>query len=265
MGALLPRPVSGAVRVQVGQDDRATHVFSAHQSPLAALAVNASGTLVATASEMGTVVKVFEVKTGQLLYRLRRSTRQATISCLVFRPDDLFLGVASNTNTVHIFKLDPTLVETKVENSTIDKISSLGTAESVKDVVDTVSDIAKDVIPNYFNDLRSFATFHIPDVDGKGQSTVDVRSKLTNIHGPQIAFHKEDPRLFILHYSGVLYESTFQPDQDPALGAQECGFAGATTWFAVRPDFRVQGLGEVATVLGGAAEDEDDQEEWQLL
>merc|ERR1719393_379513 len=48
-----PGQSTGTVRVQVGQDDRATHVFSAHQTNLACMATNASGSLVATASETG--------------------------------------------------------------------------------------------------------------------------------------------------------------------------------------------------------------------
>merc|ERR1740121_3010783 len=52
-----PGQSTGSVRVQVGQDTRATHVFTAHQTGLANLVLNASGSLVATASEMGTVVK----------------------------------------------------------------------------------------------------------------------------------------------------------------------------------------------------------------
>merc|ERR1719375_2847412 len=68
-----PGQSNGAVRVQVGQDDQASHVFSAHDSALAALAVSAGGALLATAAGHGTVVKVWLAADGQLLYRLRRS------------------------------------------------------------------------------------------------------------------------------------------------------------------------------------------------
>jgi len=299
-----PGQSTGAVRVQVGQDDRATHVFSAHQTGLAALALNASGSLVATASETGTVVKVFQTSNGQLLYRLRRSARQTvSISSLVFRPDDRFLGVASASSTVHIFKLDQTTecVEGEQDprdasspfaspnstptlrpaeepqqpepidlraNPTIDKIASK-IQQTVTDVAKsvaagTVGDVVKGALPRYFNDLRSFATFRIPDVED-GQATVDARSKQANIIGPQLAFHKTESRLFVLHYSGVIYECTFRPDEDPTLGTQDCGFHCATTWFAVRPDFKVQGSSKLPTVAGGAAEGDEDAEEWQLL
>lgn len=285
-----PGQSTGAVRVQVGQDDRATHVFTAHQTALAALALNESGSLIATASEKGTVVKVFQRSDGQLLYRLRRSARPAVISCLTFRSDDRFLAVASSSSTVHIFKLDPaTALEAGKEaaspalgpaedpplpepldsrgNPTIEQIIHKAvTKVASRAAAETVSDVVKGVMPKYFNDLRSFAHFRIPDIDLSGQATVDARSKQARILGPQLAFHKEDPKLFVLHYSGMLYECKFKPDHDPSLGTQDCGFVCATTFFAVRPDFKVQGPNtQVATVAGGAAEDDEEAEEWQLL
>ncbi|CAE8602334.1 unnamed protein product, partial [Polarella glacialis] len=117
----------------------------------------------------------------------------------------------------------------------------------------------------YFNDLRSFAQFRIPDMDN-GHPSVDVRSKQSRIVGPQLAFHQSDAKLHVLHYSGVLYECSFQPDYDLSLGTQDCGFVSATTWFATRPDFKVQGdCSQVATVDGGATDGDPEAEAWQLL
>lgn len=285
----------GAVRVQVGQDDRATHVFQAHQTGLAALTLNASGSLVATASENGTVVKVFQTSDGQLLYRLRRSTRPAAISCLTFRPDDRFLAVSSSSSTVHIFKLDSTAprehdaesfaspalgaaaapldlsvpsleleprmnpgigqIAAQIQKA-VTKVASVAGAESVTDVV-------KGVIPTYFNDLRSFAQFRIPDTDSNGTPSVDTRSKQAKIPGPLLSFHPTEPKLLVLHYSGVLYECSFRPDLDSANGLQECGFVRATTWFAVRPDFKVQGPGATPETVRG--DGDEGGEGWQLL
>lgn len=291
-----PGQSTGAVRVQVGQDDRATHVFTAHQTALAALALNASGSLVATASEKGTVAKVFQTSDGQLLYRLRRSARPATISCLTFRNDDRFLAVASSTSTVHVFKLDPSTARAEEDRAEVSASPSLGpaddpvppsdvapganpTIEQIANQVtkavtkvangaaaEAVTDVVKGVMPQYFNDLRSFAQFRIPDVDSSGVPNIDARSNQARILGPQLAFHRTESKLLVCHYSGVLYECSFRPDHDPSNGTQECGFVCATTWFAVRPDFKVQGANaQVQTVSGGAVEDDEEAEEWQLL
>jgi len=285
-----PGQSTGAVRLQFGQDDRATRVFSAHQTALAALALNASGSLVATASENGTVIKVFNTSEGQLLYELRKSTRPSVITCLAFRPDDRFLGVASSTSTVHIFKLDastatdnfqdrgqgwspvdgaaeePSCAEVGAIEQIASKVQHAVTKVASRAAAETVSDVVMGVIPKYFNHLKTFARFRLPDVDVHGHAIVDARGKKSRILGPQLAFHKTEARFFVLHYSGVLYECTFRPDYDLSLGTQDCGFVNATTWFAVRPDFKIQGpTVNVQTVAGGAAEDDEGAEEWQLL
>ena len=60
----------------------------------------------ATASEKGTVIRVFSIPAGKRLYEFRRGVaRCATISSLSFSADAMFLSVSSNTQTVHIFKL----------------------------------------------------------------------------------------------------------------------------------------------------------------
>mmetsp|Transcript_26132 Transcript_26132/g.73336 ORF Transcript_26132/g.73336 Transcript_26132/m.73336 type:complete len:104 (-) Transcript_26132:174-485(-) len=103
-------------------------------------------------------------------------------------------------------------------------------------------------------------------MNASGQPSVDARSKEARIIGSQLAFHKSGPRLFVLHYSGWLYECSFRLDHDPSTGTQDCGFVGATTWFATRPDFKLQGPNaQVQTVAGGVAEDDPEGEDWQLL
>jgi len=298
----------GTIRVQVGQDDRSSHVFQAHETALAALAMNASGSLIASASERGTVLKVFQRSDGQLLYRLRRSARPAEISCLVFRDDDRFLAVASSSTTVHIFKLDPSTAEEndrpsststpfrsppptpaspggpegceqkgaspgdnnnspeRIGDAIASQITRAVTQIVSQSAADTVNDVVKGVMPLYFNDLRSFAHFQLPDMDSGGQPAVDARGKQARIVGPQLAFHKTEPQLSVLHYSGLLYEYRFDPNFDPKRGTQECSFRSATTWFATRPDFKLRGPGtQVPTVAGGVAEDDENAEEWQLL
>ncbi|XP_041829532.1 WD repeat domain phosphoinositide-interacting protein 1-like isoform X1 [Melanotaenia boesemani] len=82
-------------------------LIQAHDSPLAALTFNASGTKLASASEKGTVIRVFSVPEGQRLFEFRRGMkRYVSISSLSFSADAQFLCASSNTETVHIFKLE---------------------------------------------------------------------------------------------------------------------------------------------------------------
>ncbi|KAM4524022.1 WD repeat domain phosphoinositide-interacting protein 1-like [Odontesthes bonariensis] len=82
-------------------------LIQAHDSPLAALTFNASGTKLASASEKGTVIRVFSIPEGQRMFEFRRGMkRYVSISSLSFSADTQFLCASSNTETVHIFKLE---------------------------------------------------------------------------------------------------------------------------------------------------------------
>ncbi|KAH9477342.1 Autophagy-related protein 18 [Psilocybe cubensis] len=81
------------------------NVIQAHKSPLSSLAINSSGTLLATASEKGTVIRVWSVPGAEKLYQFRRGTREARIYSMNFNVVGTLLAVSSAHDTVHVFKL----------------------------------------------------------------------------------------------------------------------------------------------------------------
>ncbi|XP_044305451.1 WD repeat domain phosphoinositide-interacting protein 1 isoform X1 [Varanus komodoensis] len=97
----------GEIVLYDGNNLRDVCSISAHDGPLAALAFNSTGSKLASASEKGTVFRVFSIPEGQKLYEFRRGVkRYVNISSLVFSMDSQFLCASSNTETVHIFKLE---------------------------------------------------------------------------------------------------------------------------------------------------------------
>jgi len=82
-------------------------VIPAHQAPLSCIAMNNEGTLLATASEKGTVIRVFALPSAQKLYQFRRGSMPARIHCMSFNATSTLLCVSSATETIHIFKLSP--------------------------------------------------------------------------------------------------------------------------------------------------------------
>ena len=82
-----------------------TNIIQAHKSPLACVTLNSSGTLLATASDKGTVIRVFSVPNGDKVAQFRRGTYGARIFSIAFNPVSSLLCVSSDTETVHIFKL----------------------------------------------------------------------------------------------------------------------------------------------------------------
>ncbi|CAK7267458.1 autophagy protein [Sporothrix epigloea] len=98
-------PTSGEVLIFDTITLKAVNVIEAHRSPLSCIAVNSEGTLLATASETGTIIRVFGVPKGQKLYQFRRGTYPSTIYSMSFNQDSSLLCVSSTSDTVHIFKL----------------------------------------------------------------------------------------------------------------------------------------------------------------
>lgn len=104
--ASLYAPVtSGDVLIYDTLTLRAVNVIEAHKSPLSCIALNNDGTLLATASETGTIIRVFSVPKGGKLFQFRRGTYPSTIYSMSFNAASSMLCVSSTSDTVHIFRL----------------------------------------------------------------------------------------------------------------------------------------------------------------
>ncbi|CAL8097541.1 unnamed protein product [Calicophoron daubneyi] len=77
----------------------------AHENALVAIEMDAAGTKLATASQKGTLIRVFSTKDCELIHELRRGINPATITCLSFNPTGDLLCVTSERGTAHIFGL----------------------------------------------------------------------------------------------------------------------------------------------------------------
>lgn len=80
-------------------------MVEAHRSPLSCITINSRGTLLATASDKGTIIRVFSVPDGQKLYQFRRGSMPSRIYSMSFNITSTLLCVSSATETIHIFKL----------------------------------------------------------------------------------------------------------------------------------------------------------------
>lgn len=80
-------------------------MIEAHQAPLSCISLNNEGTLLATASEKGTIIRVFSLPDAQKLFQFRRGSIPARIYSMSFNATSTLLAVSSATETVHIFRL----------------------------------------------------------------------------------------------------------------------------------------------------------------
>ncbi|KAL8832058.1 MAG: hypothetical protein Q9191_000512 [Dirinaria sp. TL-2023a] len=98
-------PTSGAVLIFDAQKLEAINVVEAHRSPLSCITVNNTGTLLATASDKGTIIRVFAIPSARKLYQFRRGSMPSRIFSMSFNAASTLLCVSSATDTIHIFKL----------------------------------------------------------------------------------------------------------------------------------------------------------------
>jgi autophagy-related protein 18 len=82
-----------------------TNIIQAHKTPISSLSLNSTGTMLATSSDKGTVIRVFSVPSAQKLFQFRRGSYQARIYSMAFNAVSSLLAVSSDSETVHIFKL----------------------------------------------------------------------------------------------------------------------------------------------------------------
>lgn len=100
-----PAPTTGDVLLFDTISLTALNVIQAHKTPIASLALNSTGTMLATASDKGTVVRVFSVPDAKKLWQFRRGSSSARIFSINFNLMSTLLAVSSDTSTIHIYRL----------------------------------------------------------------------------------------------------------------------------------------------------------------
>ncbi|XP_055000216.1 WD repeat domain phosphoinositide-interacting protein 2-like [Sorex araneus] len=172
---------------------RASGTILAHDSPLAALAFDRSGTQLATASEKGTVIRVFSVPWGQKLHEFRRGLKRCvTIHSLAFSGDGAFLAASSNTETVHVFKL-PTEAEARREEEATTWLGYFGKALLASTLY------LPSQVTEVFHQDRAFATAHLPCGGHRNICSVATIQKM--------------PRLLVASSDGHLYIYNLDPQE----------------------------------------------------
>ena len=135
-----------------------TSIILAHNSSLSSIAVSPNGQYVASASEKGTLIRVFESKSGQKAFEFRRGMDPAEIYSLHFNATSTRICVASDKGTVHVFQLSDQSVRNSTTANTTDAAAS---TEEAKNRQSSLSFMAP-ILPKYFSSEWSFAYFKLP-------------------------------------------------------------------------------------------------------
>ncbi|KAJ8251736.1 hypothetical protein GJAV_G00224580 [Gymnothorax javanicus] len=215
-------------------------MIQAHDSPLAAITFNASGTKLASASERGTVIRVFSIPEGHRLLEFRRGMkRYVSISSLSFSPDNQFLCASSNTETVHIFKLEQPVPRFPVR-------SGEDSAPTWSAYMGKVFSAASSYLPTQVSDMmnqdRAFATVRLDVFGQRNVCALATIQKLPRLlvasSDGQLCIYNLDPheggecvlvkkhRLFGSDKDGG--DATEESESDAAVPAQSCQSYAAT-------------------------------------
>ena len=100
-------PTTGEVLLFDAVKLEAINVVEAHRSPLSCMVMNNEGSVLATASDKGTIIRVFSLPDAHKLYQFRRGSMPSRIFSMSFNITSTLLCVSSATETIHIFKLGP--------------------------------------------------------------------------------------------------------------------------------------------------------------
>lgn len=89
------------------QQQATKRVLRVHNTALRNFTLSISGGLLATASEQGTLVRVYSTKSLAQIAEFRRGMEKAIVSSLAFSPGDRWLAATSDKGTIHMFDLRP--------------------------------------------------------------------------------------------------------------------------------------------------------------
>ncbi|KAF1330272.1 hypothetical protein FI667_g5249, partial [Globisporangium splendens] len=172
----------GTVRIEL-YDLRKTTLITAHEAELSQICLNLEGTRLATASDKGTLIRIFDTQSGQIMQELRRGADRAEIYSICFSPNSQLLACSSDKGTVHVFAMTtegsgttgtfsneqssispaaPALPAQHYSNASNGPRSGVGDEEGTENSKSSFS-FMRGLLPKYFSSEWSFAQFRVPE------------------------------------------------------------------------------------------------------
>ncbi|KAF4966752.1 hypothetical protein FZEAL_10620 [Fusarium zealandicum] len=128
-------------------------IIPAHSSALKAIALSPDGELLASASEMGTLIRVYSTSNCARLAELRRGIDPATIFSLAFSPDGNMLACTSDKSTLHVFDVP------HPRKPAMNRSQQLGASSDTGDSAGKWGILSRiPLMPRVFSDVYSFTS-----------------------------------------------------------------------------------------------------------
>lgn len=170
--------------------------IQAHEGDICVLCLNYEGTKIASASDRGTVIRLFNTKDGTKLGEYRRGTDPANIYSLSFSLDSSLLGLTSDHGTCHIFRLIKPQEDQNTEKSGF--MSYLNFGGISKKITNAL---------NYGQDY-SWKQFDIPKKNISFLCFNDFKNK-------------EDKKVYVIDKSGNYLSAVLREEKSPKILANK--------------------------------------------
>lgn len=156
---VFPGRTPGQVQL-VRLSDNIVSIIPAHTAPLSAIALSPDGEVLATASESGTLIRVWSTASSNKIAELRRGVDPASIFSLAISPSNTMLAVTSDKSTLHVFDLPH--ISTQEQNAqpqrNVNQEGHGGRENTPKQKWGLLSKLP--LMPRVFSDTYSFASAH---------------------------------------------------------------------------------------------------------
>lgn len=170
----------GEVSLKLFEESK-RHDIKCHDNNIQALCLNIDGKMLATASNTGTIIRIWNTLTGKKMHEVRRGSTRSKIIHLSFSIDSRYLSVNTERGTVHIFEIGNTI------NGTYNKKSTLSFMESV--------------LPSYFSSEWSFAKIYL-NVSNVSTSDLKISKSMSSF--------SKDEHIVIITNNGMYYKYKYK-------------------------------------------------------
>ena len=152
---------AGFIKVKYYEKSHEVEI-NAHNSLIYCISINSDGTLVATASNNGHIIRIFYISNGDFIEEFRRGKEKALISNISFDEYSSWMAVCSERGVIHIFSMGNVWAILKEKGEERTKLS-----EKVEELPKNESSFLRK-LPNFltggaFNGDKSFAKVKIED------------------------------------------------------------------------------------------------------
>lgn len=156
--------------------------IKAHESYIHFMTLNKEGSLLATCSHKGTLIRIFNTNTGKLFKELRRGSEQVKINWLEFSCSSHMILCQSSKGTIHLFNTG--FKESGRENKSVIGIG-----------MTTLQSFLPRFTPSYLKTEWSFAKFHFPEL-----KTIST-------------FLEDGRHIVAVSFNGIYYKINFEEDE----------------------------------------------------